>query len=745
MLAITAAALPAVFNAQVAPADSLAPVEVKGPVIIESTRAESNTPVTFTNLTQKDLKSLNTGQDVPYVLRFTPSLVATSDAGTGIGYTGLWIRGSDPSRINVTINGVPLNDPESQQVFWVNLPDFVSSANSIQIQRGVGTSTNGASAFGGTIKLETTKSEVNPYAEISTTAGSFNTLRNSVRFGTGLMGNRFIVEGRLSSIQSDGYIDRATADLKSAYIAGTWLGKKTVVRLTGFSGRERTYQAWYGTPASRLSGNRDSMLTFASNNFLSESETANLLNSGRTYNFYTYPNQIDNYGQDHAQLHVSHQFSQRFTANGALHYTHGRGYFEEFRGGSSYSRYGLPDVVIDQDTITETDLVRRRWLDNDFFGGVFSLRYKGDRTEWILGGAWNEYTGRHFGELTWMQFSGNTPKDARYYEGRSTKQDGNIYLRATRTIRERWTAYADLQVRDVRYITSGVDNDLKRYDVNDHLTFFNPKAGVSYARSKFERFYISAAVGQKEPNRNDYIDAPEGRTPKAEQMLDIEAGWQYYGFGINYYDMMYRNQLILTGAVNDVGAPVRTNVESSFRRGIEAEFNKEWNGWLFNVNATRSWNRIKEFTEVIPDYLNGGEQTVVHTNTHISFSPDWIGGGRIGYDFFHSLLKPLQKAEREQHLRVIWMSRYVSEQYLDNTGNAGRVIDAYFVNDVRAEYEVNLGSMHLFTAITVNNALNSLYASNGYTYSYLFGGLYNERFFYPQATRNALVQITLKF
>jgi iron complex outermembrane recepter protein len=733
------------FSAQTTGADTLAPISVPAPVIIESTRADDKTPMTFTNLRKKDLQELNTGQDVPFLLRFTPSLVATSDAGNGIGYTGLWIRGSDPSRINITINGVPLNDPESQQVFWVNLPDFASSTNSIQIQRGVGTSTNGAASFGGTIKMETTGVETRSYTELSNMVGSFNTMRNAVKFGTGLIGDRFILEGRLSNIRSDGYIDRASARLQSAYLAGTWLMDRTIVRFTGFSGREVTYQSWYGTPESRLNNDKEGMINFAANNELDEAQTNNLLNSGRTYNFYTYDNQVDNYGQDHAQLHITHSFNEKWNANGALHYTKGQGYFEEFRAAQSFGRYGLPDLILTNDTIRSTDLVRQRWLDNHFYGAVFSLRYKGDKLETILGGGWNEYLGDHFGDIVWMQYQGDVPKDFRYYEGKSTKRDGNIYARSTYAFNDKWNGYADVQVRRVDYITQGVDNDLRAYDVNDQLLFVNPKAGVSWLRRKGEKFYFSAAVGQKEPNRNDYIDAPQGTAPRPESMLNIEVGWQYKGFAVNYYDMMYRDQLILTGAVNDVGAPLRTNVESSYRRGIEAEWNHRKGAWVVQWNATWSRNRIASFTEVIPDYLNGGEQRIEHTDTPIAFSPDWIAGGRIGYDFIQGIIQPRRTLKHEQHLVLFWMSRYVGRQYLDNTGNAERTIDPYFVNDIRCEYTVKWRKVEVAASLVVNNALSTLYASNGYTFSYLFGDLYNERFFYPQAIRNYLLQLDLRF
>jgi len=701
-------------------------------LVIISTRAEDRTPMTFNNLSKEQIEKLNLGQDIPYLLRSVPSLVFTSDGGTGIGYTGLWLRGSDPSRINVTINDIPLNDPESQQVFWVNLPDFASTTDDIQVQRGVGTSTNGTASFGGSIRLGTNKINFSPYVRLSNTFGSFNTLKNTVAFGTGKIREHFVVEGRLSRIASDGYIDRANARLGSYFLSGSYVKNKTSLKATVFSGQERTYQSWYGTPQSRLINNRDSMLTYAANNGLTEAETQNLLTSGRTYNYYTYANQVDDYKQSQYQLHLAHNFNARWVLNVAAHYTKGAGFFEEFKASEDFERYGLTPP---NDSITSTDIVRRRWLRNDFYGTTFSITHRKGRNEFTLGGAANQYVGEHFGELTWMQYAFDAIKDNRYYEGNSTKNDGNIYFRSAINVTEKLHTFIDIQGRLVDYRTKGIDNDLRAYYVDDQLFFFNPKVGISYLINNRHSTYASAAIGNKEPNRNDYVDALEGTTPKSESMLDIEAGYKFTGskFGVkaNIYYMNYKNQLVLTGELNDVGAPLRTNVDKSFRRGVEIEVNAQIHKRLYTeANVTLSQNKIQNFTETLYDYtVDFAIVNNNYTNTDISFSPSVIAGGRIEYNFWKSFY-------------FNWMPRYVGKQYLDNTQSEYLSLDAYFVNDVSVQWKHTFKNNSSVTVqCMVNNALDAMYSSNGYTYSYIVGSRITEKLLYPQAGRFYLTSI----
>jgi iron complex outermembrane receptor protein len=722
-------------------------VELLDTAIVEATRADNKTPMAYTELTAKEITPLNNGQDMPYLLRFTPSLIATSDAGNGIGYTGLWIRGSDPSRINVTINGVPLNDPESQQVFWVNTPDFGSSVNNVQIQRGVGTSANGAAAFGGSIKLETRGVRTKPYAEMNNAAGSFGTWKNNISLGTGLLNNHFIIEARLSRIASDGYIDRASSDLKSFFLEGNYISEKTSVKLTAFGGRENTYQSWYGTPYEALYGTEQDKLDFASRNYLNEAQTENLLTSGRTYNYYQYNNQVDNYGQDHFQAHVTRNLNKVFTLNATAHYTHGEGYFEEFKDDQPYENYGLSPVTFDSSTtINSTNLIRRRWLNNDFYGGVFSLSMKKNNWESTIGGSYNEYKGNHFGRIIWMQFANTTGNDHEYYRGKSLKRDGNIYWKNVYTINKKLDAYTDLQLRTVNYATSGTDNDLRAYNVSDNLLFFNPKVGINYRRLNNERMYASAAVGNKEPNRNDYVDAPTGSNIKPEQMLDLEAGYNLrranWNVGINLYNMLYKNQLVLTGEINDVGAPLRTNVAKSYRRGIELEGAwKICKGFNFAGNITLSQNKIKDFNETLYDYTVDYEvRNIAHTNTNISFSPSVISGAQLSYRYEADKNYPNRDA-----MEFALMTKYVGKQYMDNTQNEYTALDAYWVNDTRFTYELTLQNKHIITLnVVVNNLFDIHYSSNGYTYSYIYDTRVTERFYYPQAGRNFMLSLALK-
>jgi iron complex outermembrane recepter protein len=722
-------------------------VELLDTAIVEATRADNKIPIAYTELTAKEITPLNNGQDMPYLLRFTPSLIATSDAGNGIGYTGLWIRGSDPSRINVTINGVPLNDPESQQVFWVNTPDFGSSVNNVQIQRGVGTSANGAAAFGGSIKLETRGVRTKPYAEMNNATGSFGTWKNNISLGTGLLNNHYIIEARLSRIASQGYIDRASSDLKSFFLEGNYISEKTNIKLTAFGGKENTYQSWNGTPHELLYGTAQEKIDFAARNYFNQAQTENLLNSGRTYNYYQYNNQVDNYGQNHFQAHISRNLNSIFSLNATAHCTHGEGYFEEFKYDQEYESYGLSLITIDSSSaITTTNLVRRRWLKNDLYGGVFSLTMKKNNWESVIGGSYNEYKGNHFGRIIWMQYANITGIDYEYYRGKSIKRDGNIYWKNVYTINKKMDVFSDMQLRNVDYATSGTDNDLRSYTISDNLLFFNPKVGLNYRKAKNERIYLSAAVGNKEPNRNDYVDAPTGSNIMPEKMLDLEAGYALrtakWNVGINLYDMLYKNQLVLTGQLNDVGAPLRTNVSQSYRRGVEIECGWEiYKGINFVGNITLSQNKIKNFDETIYDYTVDYEvKNIAHTNTNISFSPAVIAAAQLSYRYEADKNYPNRDA-----MEFALMTKYVGKQYMDNTQNELTALNAYFVSDARFTYELTLKNHHMFTFnLTVNNLLNSLYSSNGYTYSYIYDTRVTERFYYPQAGRNFMVSLGVK-
>lgn len=723
------------------------PADTLDVILIEATRAGSNTPVAFTELTTKDITPLNNGQDLPFALRLTPSLITTSDAGTGIGYTGLWLRGSDITRINVTINGVPLNDPESQQVFWVNTPDLLSSTNNIQIQRGIGTSTNGAAAFGGSIKIDTRIMSNKPYIRSSNCFGSFNTLKNNLAFGTGMLGNRFIFEGRLSRISSDGYIDRATSDMKSYFGELGYYHDNTTIKLTAFGGKEKTYQSWYGTPEAALNGNLFEKLAFGLRNELNFNQLTNLLNSGRTYNFYEYENQTDNYTQHHAQLHINHVLNSKWQAQAAIHYTNGQGYYEEFNAQDGLWRYSSQTILdTNGNALVNADVIRQRWLNNNFYGSVFSLTRKSNRLQSTLGGGANYYAGKHFGKIVSIEGAANDLSGQQYYSGTSGKSDINLYCKNSVRFLNDFDAFIDLQGRSIDYSTNGIDNDLRNYSLDRNLFFFNPKAGINFNHAQHKAYFSMAKAGH-EPNRNDYIDATDPNLIKPEYMTDWEAGYQFRNewvyAGVNAFHMLYKNQLVLTGELNDVGAPLRINIPDSYRKGIEIELAAHSKpGFFLQANATLSENKIRAFTQTLYDYSNNGFAILYndYTNTDISFSPRISGGGQAGF-------KRTFKGKKYSHsVDIAWVSKYVGKQFLDNTQNESRVLDAYIVHDARIGYSLKKNEdFEISVNAWIQNVMNNLYASNGYTYSYVQGAFVTEKFYYPQATRNYLIGLSLSY
>ncbi len=715
-------------------------------VILKGTRLDESSPLAFTNVGKKELAKQNLGQDLPVLLNFTPSVVTTSDAGGGVGYTGIRIRGSDATRTNITINGIPYNDAESQGTFWVNMPDFASSVSSIQIQRGVGTSANGAGAFGASVNIQTNQKNEKAYLELNNSAGSFRTLKNTLMLGTGLLAGKFTVDARLSSITSNGFIDRASSDLKSFFVSGAYYGKRATLRTNVFSGKERTYQAWYGVPEARLRNDAKGMQAYISRNFLSSADSLNLLKSnGRTYNPYTYDNQTDNYQQDHYQLFYSYDLGAGWNAQTALHYTYGRGYFEEFRAQDKVETYATSPIVIGNQSITNMDLIRRRWLDNDFYGGIYSVNYKNQKLELILGGGWNEYDGRHFGEVIWAQFSPTLPARNRYYNNKATKRDLNMYAKTYIEITERLRSFVDVQWRRVFYDFEGLQIDAlgtRPLQQNARLNFFNPKAGLSFELNDKILVYSSLSVGNREPNREDFVNATAQSRPRAERMYDVEMGTRMNGrageqgkwnLNVNAYYMQYDNQLVLTGKVNDVGNYTRTNVKNSFRRGVEVEASLQPNAKLqWNVNFTLSQNKIIGFQEFTDDYDNGGQKETKFDKTDIAFSPTLIAGSQLAYS-------PLKD------FTVSLLSKYVGKQYLDNTSNENRKLEAFTTQDLRLAYEWKRQASTLTFTFLLNNVLNAQYESNGYTFGYWAGGeRVTENFYYPQAGRNFLVGVGIK-
>ena len=691
-------------------------------VVVQATRADENSAMAYSNVSVKELGKSNLGQDMPMLLNFSPSIVTTSDAGAGVGYTGIRIRGSDATRVNVTINGIPVNDSESQGTYWVNMPDFASSVNSVQIQRGVGTSTNGAGAFGGSVNMQTNTFEDKAYADLNASGGSFGTLKTTLKVGTGLMNGKFTVDGRLSRIVSDGYIDRASSNLQSAYLSAAYFAKGSFIRLNYFTGREKTYQSWYGTPESRVSGTVADMQSYIDRNYLSTAEADNLLSSGRTYNYYTYANQTDNYSQDHLQLLTNHRLSATWDLDWNFHYTYGRGYYEEFKPSADLTAYGI-------DAKPGVDVVRQKWLDNDFYGSTFALKYDGSqRVKLTFGGAWNRYIGRHYGLVIQpIAYAGHE-----WYRSRSQKTDLNLYAKANWAIATSWNAYLDLQYRTVGHKMAGIADKMQDISQVWSYQFVNPKLGITHQLSPNAKVYASYSLGSKEPGRQDFVDNP-GTTPRAEFLRDFEFGFQgarpKVSYQLNGYWMNYTDQLVLTGAVNSVGEAIRTNAPSSYRLGVEASLNAQIAAALtWQANLTLSQNRIQNFTEKLVEYADYSTVAIQHGETDIAYSPSVIGGSTLTYT----------KAKWEASI----LTKYVGKQFLDNTSNDARALPAYLTQDIRLAYSL---TKKIRTTLLLNNVLNTLYTSNGYTFSYLYdGALTTENFHYPQAGFNFLLGLSIR-
>lgn len=698
-------------------------------VSVNALRANDKTPMAFTNISKSEIKKSNLGQDLTYLISLTPSVVTTSDAGAGIGYTGLRIRGTDPSRINVTINGIPVNDSESQGVWWVNMPDFASSLDNIQIQRGVGTSTNGAAAFGASINLKTLALNKKAYTITNNSVGSFNTLKNNIEFGSGMLNNKFTFDGRLSRISSDGYIDRATSDLKSLYLQGAYFGKKSVLKAIVFSGQERTYQAWNGVPKRYLDTNR-------------------------TFNSYTYENEVDNYNQTNYQLHYNEQLNSKTNIHLATHYTHGEGYFESEKLNQNLADYGLNNILIGSDTISSTDLVRRKWLNNDFGGITYSINHKNDLVNLVVGGANNVYSGQHYGNVIWAQYMSNGLYNHQYYKNIATKYDNNVFIKTNFQASEKTSLFLDLQSRNIEYEFNGSDIDGNIGVQEVKLDFFNPKFGLSHKMNEEQLLYGSFAVANKEPNRSDYIESSPNSRPLHETLYDTEIGFKYttkdFKFNANAYIMNYDNQLIKTGEINDVGYFTSENVKKSFRRGLEIEGSILLSKKLaWAANMTLSENKIDTFIQYIDSWDTGGQQETIYTETDLAFSPSIIWASQLTYNF-------------QDNLSLDFITKYVGEQFIDNSSSEDRKLDDYLVNNLRLSYSFNSKIFNYARlSLQINNLFDEEYVSSAWIYRFVSNGYdpseddhyvtkgsdggYNMAGYFPEATRNYLIGLTLGF
>jgi len=709
-------------------------------VIVQATRSKNEDPTTRTMVSRESLDKLNLGQDLPILLQQAPSVVSNSDAGAGIGYTGISIRGSDATRINVTMNGIAVNDAESHGLFWVNMPDFASSVSSIQIQRGVGTSTNGSSAFGASLNIQTNTLRKEAFAETNASFGSFNTLKNNVMAGTGLIDGKWSVETRLSRISSDGFIDRGSSNLNSVFVSGGYYGKKGILKFNFLDGAEKTYQAWNGIPEARLRGDIQGMRGYISRNYLSSADSAHLLqSSSRTYNSFRYKNQTDNYRQAHYQLFYSYDLGQHLMLNTALFYTKGGGYYEEFKDGAAFENYGLANPIIGGDTLTSTNLIRQRWLDNHYYGGTYSLNYDKEKLSVTLGGSASQYRGDHFGKVIWAQVSTLADNTFRYYFDDAVKNDFTNYAKVGYAFGNGFRVYGDLQLRNIYYSFAGYDRNLKATDQTATYTFINPKAGVSYQTGKSEFLYVSYGKSQREPVRDDFVNSTPGSRPKPEVLHNVELGWRHSGekwtASVNGYYMYYRNQLILTGKINDVGAYIRSNVASSYRTGIEMEAAYAiLPTFSIGGNLTLSDNQISEYDYYLDNYDSGEQTRTVFKKTHIAFSPNLIAATDLTWI-------PVRNMEASL------IGKMVGRQYLDNTGTKSRSLDPYQFLNFRAGYRIHIkGLKEISFQVLVNNLLDQKYEANGYTYGYISGGqTVNENFYFPQAGRNFLGGVTVKF
>ena len=725
------------------------------PAAITAVTSDERAPFTHSDFDAQDLNKRDAAQDLPFLLRLAPSVVVTSDAGNGIGYTGMRIRGTDASRVNVTINGVPLNDAESQGVYWVDLPDLGASVSGLQIQRGVGTSTVGAGAFGASVAVNTLGAIVKPGVRAVLGMGSFNSSRESVSWNTGMIGNGFSFDGRASHVSSDGYIDRASSELNSLYtsVAKRWSSGR--MSFTTMLGNERTYQAWYGVPQLATDENvtDQEILDWAAGSYeygygSDTDRVTDLIENRRTHNYYNYENEVDDYAQNHLQLHFDQRVGLADIAM-TLYSTSGAGFYEQFRSGDSFQSYGLEAPMFPDSTSPEsTNVIRRRWLDNNLLGSIVNLSVPIKEAKLDAGFAYSTYSGDHFGEIIWMQHAFDVMPGTKYYDNVGNKHDMSAYSRISFDLIPRLIkVQGEAQIRSVLYTSNGVDSDLQDFMFDHNMLFFNPKLGLDFKPSENVRAFASVAIANREPARSDYLDHPGWSSTliKPERLLNIETGFKTYGkkwaAEIGLYHMGYQDQLVATGALNDVGNVVRINVPNSFRQGVELQGGVEISSRLrWDGNLTLSKNKIEEFDEILYDYVSMIPTVIpiTHLNTDIAFSPSVVAASIIGFKVW---------SNDKNSINFEHAAKFVGKQYLDNTSNDERSLPSYLVNDfvVRWSPESERG---LSVSLFANNIFNEMYSANGWTYSYLYGGvdaMVTENYVYPQAGRHGFINIEYRF
>lgn len=711
--------------------------QITNEVIVSAIRATAKTPVAYTNIGKNKLEERQVGDDLPYMLSLTPSAVSTSESGTGLGYTGLRIRGTDPTRINITANGVPLNDAESQGIYWANMPNFSSSVEEIQIQRGVGTSTNGAAAFGATINMRTNNYKANPSATVSSTAGSFNTFINNAEVATGLINNRFAFDARYSDLQSDGYVKRAFSDHHSLYLGGTMVGNHSLLKATIIHGKQQTGISWNGVTKEEMELDRR------------YNPAGRYVDENGAVRFYD--NETDNYTQTHYQLAYSHTIDQRFNLNTTLHYTYGEGFYENYKENRKYSKYGWDKVVIGGETIDRTDAIQQKWMENHFYGITFAGNYHHNNLNLSLGSGWNRYDGDHYGEVIWMRHMGTHEKGDRWYFNNGDKKDFNIFGKGNWQPVEKLNIMVDLQYRMIDYHITGEDDDNIMMDIDHQYHFFNPKAGLFFDVNPNHQFYASFGISNREPTRTNFKDAKgdDKATPKSERLYDWEAGYHFtsnrFSANINLFYMNYKDQLIPTGEKSDVGYDIMTNVEKSYRTGVELVGGVKLTNWLsWDANLTLSANKIKDFILQGAILDENWKETGVWFKrelgtTDIAYSPNVVGSSMIS-------IAPTKQ------FKIGFISKYVGKQYFDNTSHADRQLDAYFINNLQLDYHLFPQRMQRISfQLLVNNLFDVSYINNAYGGASFFENGHAAPVekswanYYPQAGTNVMGKITLAF
>jgi len=700
-------------------------------VIVRGSRAGSRTPMAYTTVDASDLRERDLTRDMPYLLSLTPSVVETSDAGNGVGYTSLRIRGSDASRINITLDGIPLNDPESQQVFWVDLPDLASSAESVQIQRGVGTSTNGSGAFGASVNISTMNPPADPGAEAELSYGSFNTARASAKAWTGTVGERFNMMIRASQIHSDGFIDHSASGISSAMVTGIWSSPADRLRFNVIAGKEKTGISWWGVPAEMLAVNRR------------YNPAGEYVDADGVTRYYE--DETDVYSQNHYHLFYTHIFPEHISLNTGLHLTTGKGYYEEQKSDIDPSEYGLDDLMNGGPEVTATDIVQRKWLDNFFYGAVWSLMKQGTVADWTFGGALNRYDGDHFGRIKWLEYPGSVIPGYEWYRNTGLKDELNLYGKTTLQLSGSLSAFADLQLRHITYLFEGPDDDMKDLIASRRFTFFNPKAGIFWNNGSGSEAFLSAAVAHREPTRENYKEAAgdPGSTPKQEQLSDFEGGYTFrnsrMALSANVYYMYYNDQLVPTGRISNTGYPVMTNVGRSLRTGFElAGSYRPSQVIVVKMNVTLSRSIIRDFRNYFYNYnTSDWSEEYLYSDlgtVDIAYSPRVTGSAEIGVNPVKALA-----------LRLT--AKYVGKQYFDNTMSEDRIIDPYFFCNFSAGYSIDLGKTGaLDLRFMINNLFNAIYESNAY------GGMWEEdgiektwAYYFPQAGINFMGGVSLSF